>query len=331
MPQDPNSFPATGTNVSSPGHEPAVAIVLVNLNGYQDTRECLWSLQRLEYPNVEVIVVDNGSTDDSVLRLRQNFPWVYLIESPSNLGFSGGNNLGIEAALKKGAAYVFLLNNDTIADPNLVTRLVAVGESDATVGILGGKIFYAYDPDRIWYAGGEVISILGICRHLGLNRIDAPRRFTRVGKTQFVTGCAMMIKARVFHAIGMLDTDLFMYWEDADFCMRAQRAGFNCMFVPSAQLWHKISKTTGARSPLTTFLSTRNQLVWISRYLPYPGKATALGFTLLRKILQLPRLALGKDELARATWGGILAYFEGSFGPPKNWTVAARSAQMSAD
>jgi GT2 family glycosyltransferase len=297
--------------------KPKVSIILLNLNSYRDTRDCLESLQRVQYPDFEVILVDNGSTDGSGARLQREFPHVQLLESKENLGFAGGNNLGIESALQHGSAYVLLLNNDTIVEPTFLGHLVDVGENDARIGILGAKIFYASEPQRIWYAGGEVIYGIGMCRHRGQGQLDEGNRFSRVENTQFVTGCAMMIKAKVFQSVGLLDARLFVYWEDADFCMRAGRAGYRCAFVPMAQVWHKISTTCGAESSFTRYLFTRNHLIWVARYVPLPYKPGALFFTLAKKVGKALLLALDGRELARPVWAGIWAFFLRVYGAPK--------------
>jgi GT2 family glycosyltransferase len=188
---------------------PKVSIVSLNLNGYRDTRDCLESLQQVQYPNFDVIVVDNGSSDDSSARLQEEFPEAKLLRSQENLGFSGGNNLGIEHALDNGADYVLLLNNDTVVDPNFLSYLVQVGESEPRIGILGPKIFYLSEPQRIWYAGGYVKYGNGVCGHLGIDQLDQEGQFSRVEDTEFITGCAMIIKSSVFREIGLLDSKFF--------------------------------------------------------------------------------------------------------------------------
>jgi GT2 family glycosyltransferase len=301
-----------------PGNaNPRVEIVLLNLNGYNDTRACLESLANVNYANFGVIVVDNGSTDGSGARLQREFPDVQVLESKENLGFSAGNNLGIEHALSKSAAYVLLLNNDTVVDPAFLSRLVETGERAPQVGILGPKICYASEPKRVWYAGGNVNYAAGMCTHRGQGELDFDDRFSRVEQTQFVTGCAMMVKACVFQDVGLLDARLFVYWEDADFCMRAQKAGYRFVFVPLALVWHKISSTCGPESSFTRYLFTRNHLLWVARHIPYPYKPAALAFTLAKKIVKALLLALESNDLAAPVWAGIWAFFFRVYGAPR--------------
>jgi GT2 family glycosyltransferase len=307
---------------------PKVSIVLLNLNGYRDTRDCLESLQQVQYPNFDVIVVDNGSSDDSFPRLQKEFPDVKLVRSEENIGFSGGNNLGIESALENGADYVLLLNNDTVVDPNFLSQLVQVGESDPRIGILAPKIFYFSEPKRIWYAGGYVKYMIGACRHLGQDQLDQEGKFSRVEDTEFITGCAMLIKSRLLREIGLLDAKLFIYSEDSDFCMRARNAGNRLVFVPTAMVWHKVSRTCGAASPFTLYLTTRNQLAWVAKHVPFPYKPGALAWTFAKKILKAALLALKNRDSAAAVLAGIWAYLFGVYGPPRD--NRPRAASFSA-
>jgi GT2 family glycosyltransferase len=270
----------------------------------------------VQYPNFDVIVVDNGSSDDPSPRLKREFPSIKLLASNENLGFTGGNNLAIEDALRHGAAYVLLLNNDTLVDPPFLTELVQVGESDCGIGILGPKIFYATEPQRIWYAGGKVKYGRGSCDHVGKGEFDQDGKFSRTVDTGFITGCAMMIKSAVLGEIGLLDSKLFFSWEDNDFCMRARNAGYRCVFVPMAHVWHKISQTCGLESPFTLYLSTRNQLTWIAKHVPFPYKPVTLAYALFRKLVRMILLVFKSPDAAAAVWAGIWAFFFRIYGPP---------------
>lgn len=306
---------------------PKVSVILLNLNSYDDTRDCLLSLRKVLYANFETIVVDNGSSDDSSPRLRREFPEIKLIVNPKNLGFTGGNNLAIEAALKNEAAYIILLNNDTVVDPNFLSRLVAVGETDPRIGILAPKILYATDPQRIWFAGGFVSCRSGLYGHIGQDELDAAGKFSRVQETDWITGCAFFVKASVFREVGLLDARFFIYSEDADFCMRARNAGYKCMFVPDAKIWHKISRTCGAQSPFTLYLGTRNHLIWMAQYVPFPYKITAMAFALLKKLARAALLVFKRPEAAAAVVAGMHAFFFRTYGAPRyDWLPARQTA-----
>jgi GT2 family glycosyltransferase len=310
------------TQVVGMPHEPSpkVSVILLNFNGYQDTRECLDSLRHVQYRNLDVIVVDNGSSDASCTRIQKEFSEITLLVSRENLGFAGGNNLGIEEALRRGAAYVLLLNNDTIVDPHFLTHLVQIGENDSRVGILGPKIFYASEPQRIWFAGGQVKYWSGRCGHLGQDQLEQDDRFSHIEDTGYITGCALFVKSTVFREVGLLDPKLFIYWEDWDFCMRVRKAGYRCVFVPMARVWHKVSRTCGEQSSFTLYLGTRNQLICVAKHIPFPHKPAALAFTFMRKLVKMSLLVLHNRDAASAVWAGILAFALRVYGPPrKEW------------
>lgn len=312
-------------NVASSQMSPRVSIILVNLNAYEDTHDCLASLREVRYPNFEVILVDNGSTDDSLVRFQNEFPHIKTLRSEENLGFAEGNNFGIRQALEGGADYVLLLNNDTVVDPNFLTHLVTTGEADARIGVLGPKIFFFSEPERIWYAGGKVNYVTGSCRHRGDGELDRVGGFSRTIPTPFVTGCALMVKASVIKKVGLLDAGLFVYWEDSDFCSRVQEAGYECMFVPAALVWHKISRTCGRRSPFSLYLSTRNQLTWVARHIPFPYKLVAFPYALGRRAAIMIFLAFSGGPV-NAVWAGVFDFFRGKYGPPPQEWMPGRGA-----
>ncbi len=223
--------------------------------------------------------------------------------------------MGTEGALRQGADYVLLLNNDTLVDPSFLGELVQVGQTDPQIGILGPKILYASEPERIWYAGGRVK--YGACHHLGLDELDQDGKFSRVQDTGFISGCAFLVKAKVLREIGLLDPKLFVYHEDTDFCMRARNAGYRCVFVPTARVWHKVSRTCGHESAFTLYLSTRNQLAWVAKHVPFPYKPAALAFTFTKKLLKMTILASRSRTAASAVWAGMWAFLRGAYGPPR--------------
>jgi len=249
---------------------PRVAIVVLTWNGKALTMECLESLASLAYGNVEVIVVDNGSSDGTTDAVRKAYgDRVTIVENSSNLGFSRGNNVGVRHALEKGADFVLLLNNDTIVDPALLDRLVEAITASEDIGIVGPKIYYASPPDRIWFAGGEVFLSRGVSRHIGIRERDQGQ-YDAVRDVDYVTGCALMAGRRVFDAIGYLDPSFTAYYEDVDFCMRARREGFRVVYAPGGKVWHKISSSTGgqlgaakvSRKLSSTFLFLRRYASW---------------------------------------------------------------------
>jgi GT2 family glycosyltransferase len=294
-----------------------VSVIVLNLNGYEDTRECLASLRKVRYPNFDVVLVDNGSSDNSGYRLEREFPDVKFIRSERNTGFTGGNNLGIRYALDGGASYVLMLNNDTIVSPDFLEKLVEVAETDSGIGIVGPKILYASDPQRIWFAGGYIRHGSGACHHVGLNELDQPDKYREAVDSAFITGCAMLVKSEVFRKIGLLDDKLFCTFEDVDFCMRATEVGSRSVFVPASRIWHKISQTVGLQSPFTLYLCTRNQLNWVAKYVPQPYTSGALALTFVKKFVRMILFSFKNRDLAVAVWQGMRDFAFHIYGPPR--------------
>ena len=244
---------------------PRLAIVVLNWNGRADTLECLASLGRIDYSNFDVILVDNGSVDGTVEAVKEHFPAVKVMENGVNLGFAEGNNRGVASALEGGADFVLLLNNDTTVDPDLLTALAEGAERFPRAGIYGPKIYYHAEPKRIWYAGGYWDPHSLSFGERGAGAVDEGQ-FDTLSETEWVIGCAMLVRAEVFRKIGGLESKFFLNNEEIDFCSRARRAGFSCVFVPAARVWHKISASFGGEnSPLKEYFSARNRLLWASR------------------------------------------------------------------
>ncbi len=241
-----------------------VYIVVLNWNGKEDTIECLKSLEKIEYDNYKVVVVDNASTDDSVFEIERQFPKVEIIRNKKNLGFAGGNNIGIEFALENGADYVLLINNDTISCGNFLKELVKVGESDNRIGILGPKIYFYGEPKRIWFAGGKINWLKNEGTHVGFGEIDRGQ-YDSAKEVDYLTGCCLLIKKEVIGGIGALSEDYFLYYEDTDFSLRAKKAGYRCVYVPKSVIYHKVSRSTRAGSWEYIYYHTRNGLALAKR------------------------------------------------------------------
>jgi len=223
---------------------PRTYVVVLNWNGLADTRACLASLAPACDDATAVLVVDNGSTDGSPEILRREFPRIRVLETGANLLFAGGNNAGIRAALDDGAEAIMLLNNDTTVDPRFLGAMTARLRSWPDAGIVAPKILYHARPELIWYAGGEISAWTGTMRHRGIRERD-DGRFDTPGETAYASGCCFLTTREVVERIGMLDERYHMYTEDADFCMRARRAGYRIVYEPGARVWHKVSVSAG--------------------------------------------------------------------------------------
>jgi GT2 family glycosyltransferase len=246
---------------------PQVYFIIVNWNQADLTLACLASLSELDYPNRTIILVDNGSKDDSVTLIRNAYPQVTVLETGQNLGYSAGNNFGIRHAMNQGADYVFLLNNDTAVQPTMLSRMVAVAESNASVGMLGPTICYFDQPDVLWSAENSVNWFRGrVIRHNMNELVPEAATIMSPRAVEYVDSCAILVKRRVIETIGMLDESYFINFDDADWNLRARQAGFDVMYIPSARVWHKVSAAMGQASPATTYYMTRNVLLFFWKH-----------------------------------------------------------------
>ncbi len=240
-------------------------------------------------------MIDNGSTDGTQAVLKQKYGRkIVLIENGANLRFSRGNNEGIKYALRNKADYMILLNNDIMVDKNLIKELVAVAESDKTIGIVGPKIYYFQPSNQIWSAGGEIYLHKGTGRHAGIRQIDRGQ-YDQIRECDYVTGCALMIKREVVEKIGLLDPAYLAYYEDTDWCFRAKLAGYKSFYVPKAKMWHKISASTGGQLTIYKIKEKlRSGFIFFWRYAKFYHIFTIPFFFILDVIRVLVLVLSGK-------------------------------------
>jgi len=221
-----------------------------------------------------VILVDNASHDGTAEVVREKFPSVKIISNAENLRFAGGNNVGIEYAIKHGADYILLLNNDTEVASDFLGELVNAAESSKNIGMVGPKIYYYYDQNRIWFAGGKIEFWKGWISHIGIREIDHGQ-YNSTRDVGYLTGCCLLIKREVIEKIGKLDERFFIYGEDADWCVRASRAGYKLVYVPSSVIWHKVSSSSGGNlSWYKNWNKLKSQLRLMARYAKWYNWAT---------------------------------------------------------
>jgi len=246
---------------------PLVYCLVLNLNRRELLRETLDSVQRMTYPNFRLVVIDNGSNDGSQEMVRSGYPSAALIENGTNLGFGEGNNVGMRYTMKQGSQWIFLLNNDIVVDPNLLTELMNAAMAEPDVGILGPKIYYHAEANTLWYAGGRINYFTGVISHRGVRQEDRGQ-YDAAGDTEYVTGCAFLVRREVLETVGLFDAVYCpAYSEDADLCVRAQRAGYRLRYVPQAKLWHKVSASSGGgMTPMKTRLKVEHNLIFFRRY-----------------------------------------------------------------
>ena len=234
---------------------PLVYLVTLDWSRPGDTIACLEAAASQTYARLRLLVVDNGSADDSVPQIRNRFPDVEVLGQRENLGFARGANLGLKRALAAGADHVFLVNNDTLLDPGAVAQLV--GQARPEHGILAPIIYMAEDRKRIWSAGGRLRPWVLDKSGDGRGKIDTGR-WAGPEEQDFVTGCGMMLSRRLLETVGLFDERFFMYYEDFDLCLRARQRGFQIVLVPAARMWHRVAQSSGGSN-------SANERYWMAR------------------------------------------------------------------
>jgi len=265
-----------------------VFIVILNWNRADDTLDCLKSVEKLQITNykLQIIIVDNASTDDSIKKIKKGIKSTTstkgiiskIIGNRTNLGFAAGNNVGVKYALDQGADYIMVLNNDTVVDKNLLIEFLKALKKYPKAGILSPKIYFApgfeFHKDRfgkenlgkvLWYAGGQIDwdNIYG--KNRGVDEVDK-RQYGKVEEIGFATGTCIFMSRTALEKVGLFDKKYFMYYEDMDLSMRIKKAGFEVLYIPSANVWHKVAQSSGIGSGLNDYFITRNRLLFGMRY-----------------------------------------------------------------
>lgn len=241
----------------------SIATILVNWNGHLDTIECLRSLSECAQasPQLQIapIVVDNGSTNDSVAQIRAAFPDVTLLETGENLGFTGGNNVGIAHALQGEYDYIFLLNNDTTLEPQALNVLVEAAQMHPEYALFSPVIHYFDAPEAVWFGGAKLHLQHGTAFHdFNAN----PPREAPVEELAYASGCAMLLSTDVMRQIGGFDDRFYLLWEDVDLSLRVRALGRPLALVPAARIFHKVSRSFTGHSSWARYYYTRNQLLF---------------------------------------------------------------------
>ncbi len=312
--------------------DPKVSIVVLNYKRPGDTIECLASLKKLDYPNFNIIVVDNDSKDDSIERIKQwvednslsfieynahkiesevntdkeNESQLIIIKSGENIGYAGGNNVGIKyALLKEEYNYIWLLNNDTVVDKDALSYLVRESEKEKKIGVAGSRWMYYDKPDEIQLMGGsKLMPFLGRTKQL----VEDAKSVKESNITpDYIGGASFLIRTETIRDVGLLDEDYFLYWEDADWCERIRRAGWKLKFVYESVIYHKGGASTVNKSPLTDYYGTRNSIVFIRKYYKQFIISTLISVVLGRVICRLFTLKISRIKiLFKAAWDGMV-------------------------
>ncbi|MCI0398881.1 MAG: glycosyltransferase family 2 protein [Chloroflexi bacterium] len=284
---------------------PLVYIVILTWNHWELTQACLASLQRLTYPNHCVLVVDNGSNDGTVDLVRRHFPAATVLANAQNLGFAGGCNVGIRHALANQAEYVFLLNNDTVVPPELLDVLVVQANELPNVGIVAPALTYFDKPDQLWFTGSR--------RHwLTLESVDfgplGPRRHVRPDEhheLDYIFGTAMFIPTSLFRQVGLFDEAFFMYYEDMDFCLRVQSAGYRLYYIPGVSVQHRVSASTTSTSSCRYYHKARSSVLFFRKHAGFWRGLVIVPYRFSSLLRTMGRLA------CQGQWGNARAYLRG--------------------
>jgi GT2 family glycosyltransferase len=261
---------------------PSVTCVLLNWNGGRDTVACLDALRKSIYPNMRIVVVDNGSVDDSVARIRRAHPSLSILESDRNLGFAGGNNIGIRYALAHGSQYVWLLNNDTEPAPDALSELVARMEKDPHTGAAASICYFMDAPEavQVW-AGTQVNLWIGYARNATTPQTD--------DWFQSLYGASLLISGEALRDAGLLDEGFFLYWEETEFCLRLRKCGWRLVAAPGSRVLHHVNASTSGNSSARDRYFTASGLRILRLHSPAPviSMLLFLSARLARRLMRL--------------------------------------------
>ena len=283
---------------------PKVSIIILNWNGLKDTIECLDSLKKIIYPNYEVIVVDNGSKGNDANVLEEKYKdYIGIIRNKENLGFAGGNNVGIRRAIKRGADFVLLLNNDTIVEPDFLDELVKIAEKDEKTAIIGSIIFDYY-TEKIVFTNAKIDRKLKMER-----KIDYLNSDKDWWESEGVSGASMMLKVEhlLKHSL-FLDESLFLYCEESDLCGRTRRNGLKIVMAGRAKVYHKEGKSSGgAISPITVYYILRNRILLANKHLKLNNKIIFWTFFVSARLFRVLEWTIKKRwKLIRITYWAFI-------------------------
>jgi len=321
--------------------KPKISIIILNWNGWEDTLECLESINRINYPNYDILVVDNGSEDESISKIHEYaeglslynhdhreltlFEYIkydddldddyfklnsnqrlVLIKNDNNIGFSAGNNIGIKFSLKNlKSEYVLLLNNDTVVQENFLDELVDFAEKEPEIGIVGPGVYFYDKPEELAYIGHNI----NLCNA----RIsDPPALNTEPKQLDYVVGCGLLIKRVVIEKVGLLDTDYFLYYEDADWCLRAKKIGYKVFYVPRSKIYHKIS--CKKRSVTSYYYGNRNSFLIVKKNRDFKG-ICYLKMFINKMMLSLYLIVTGSRKEGFAVIKAVYDGISGHYGP----------------
>jgi GT2 family glycosyltransferase len=276
---------SAGIRAGTPGPAPLVVPIILNWNKDDLTLETLASLREQTYPRLQTLVLDNGSDNqrEALARIRAAFPEVRTLASKRNLGFAKGCNVGMRAALDMGAEYLLLLNNDVLLRPDAIAELVVALEGNPGAGAVGPLIYYASEPERVWFGGGKVRMGGRVLPEHGEDAAIHPGSPTV--ESEWLPGTAMLVRREAIARAGMMDASYFLYWEDVEWCFRLRHSGYRLLIVPRSVIYHKVNATSGDLPLTIVYYWERNRLRFIERWGTWHSRITAWGKIAWRSVV----------------------------------------------
>lgn len=291
---------------------PLVTIVTVNYNQPGETAEMLDSVMKISYPNIEIIVVDNGSTVGNLEEAISEYATVKIIKSPENMGFAGGNNLGIRAST---GDYILLLNNDTLVHPDFLEPLVIKCQENPKIGVVSPKIYFFHSPGVLQYTGVSEINTLTTRGGGWGSRMKDEGQFESDTETFFGHGAAMLIPKKVIEQVGLMAEIFFLYYEEMDWCKRIRNAGYKIFYVHNSVVYHKESVSTGRESPLKTYYLNRSRILYLRRNVKFPKLLISIAYqafvAIPKNIVQF--IVQGKPKHLKAYYSAIFWNIKNTF------------------
>lgn len=311
-------------SASTPPGRSRVAVVVLTYNGGEVVQDAVTSLRAMTYPNFDLIVVDNGSTDGTRETLESRFDDVTVLRTEANLGPAGGCNLGFSAALEQDYDFVLILNDDIEVAEDMLSHLVEAADQNPGAGCVGPKEYYWADRQRLWSAGGILRYREAVTTERGGGQIDHGQ-FDQGQEVDYINGCAMLIRRDALKRTGPWDPLFHLGVEDADFCTRMKALGWTCWYAPAARLWHRVSFNTGVYSPRKTFHTGRSTAIYVRRHANFLQRLQSIGFILASLPLAFLReLRRGNQAAVVAKARGFLDGFSVPLSAPPTWETLRR-------
>ncbi len=285
--------------------DPLVSIISVNYNGTAVTCEMLRSLKKVNYSSLEVIIVDNGSKENPEKQIKEAYPEAKLIVSEKNLGFAGGNNLGVDVAMGE---LLFFVNNDTEFDPNIMQGLIEVFHEEQNIGMASPKFHYYFHPGVIEYAGYQDINMFNGRNGMVGSKEKDVGQYDEGGFTHYVHGGGMMVPKEVINKVGKMSEAFFLYYEELDWSERIKQHGYNIYYQPKSLIYHKESMTVGKASLLKTYYLSRNRILFMRRNF---GGLKLMPFLFYLCCITIPKNVV--THTLKGDWGHAKAFLKGVF------------------